>query len=248
MSPEILVNHARFEERWRNELQECTAAFSQDEAFKKAYSRLVSFQAWRIELFQEVMCEGSLQFSLEGQNDLLVSYLLARGGQWRSALQALRAALENYTNSFYFMDHPVELKLWEIGNFRTQFSDIIKYMIAHPSNIGISTSQNGIDIIKSEYATLSKAVHGSAVSFRMSSDEGPRFFDATPSNLGMWETRSKLVSRGLNLLMCSLFREHMLASRKRNLRKAITYSLKSSDKAWIKETFSITLPFGTAAQ
>jgi hypothetical protein len=243
LNPEILANHARFEAKWINELQECTAALAGDEAFKKAYSRLVSFQAWRSELLQEVISDGSLQFSLEGQNDLLVSYLLARGGQWRSALQSLRAALENYTNSFYFMDHPVELKLWEIGSFRTQFSDVVKYMTDHPSNIGIPTAKTGIDIIKSEYATLSKAVHGSAVSFRMSSNGGPRFFDEARSNLGMWETRSKLVSRGLNLLMCSLFREHLSASRKRNLRKAITYSLKASDKSWIKETLSITLPY-----
>ena len=146
------------------------------------------------------------------------------------------------------MDHPVELKLWEIGNFRTQFSDIIKYMIDHPCNIGITTAKNGIGIIKGEYATLSKAVHGSAVSFRMSANGGPRFFDETPLNLGMWNTRNKLVSRGLNLLMCSLFREHLSASRKRNLRKAITYSLKAADKPWIKETFSITLPFESTAQ
>lgn len=243
MIPEILENHSRFESRWTSEMQECMAALAGHDAFKKAYSRLVSFQAWRSELFQEILSTEALQFVLEGQNDLLVSYLLARGGQWRSALQSLRAALENYMNSFYFMDHPVEMQLWNIGNLRTQFSDLVKYMIDHPANIDMPSNKFGIDIIKSEYATLSKAVHGSAVSFRMSSNGGPRFFDESSSSLGMWETRSKAVCRGLNLLMLSLFKEHLSASRKRNLRKAVTYSLKPSDKSWVKKDFLITLPF-----
>ena len=246
MSPEILENYAKFELRWSRELEECTALLSGKDAFKRSYSRLVSFQAWRSELFQDIMSAESLQFALEGQNDLLVSYLLARGGQWRSALQSLRAALENYMNCFYFMDHPVEMQLWNNGSFRTQFSELVRYMIDHPLNIGLSETKFGVDIIKSEYATLSKAVHGSAVSFRMSSNEGPRFFDGASASLGMWETRNKLVCRGLNLLMLSLFRENLAATRKRNLRRAITYSLKPSDKDWLKETFSITIPFPVA--
>lgn len=246
MNPEVLENHARFELRWTSEMAECTVALGGQDAFKRVYSRLVSFQAWRSELLQDVMSAEALQFAVEGQNDLLVSYLLARGGQWRSALQSLRAALENYMNSFYFMDHPVEMQLWNVGTFRTQFSQLVKYMIEHPNNTGMTEVKYGIDILKSEYATLSKAVHGSAIAFRMSSDEGPHFFDGALASLGMWETRTKLVCRGLNLLMISLFRENLTAARKRNLRKAITYSLKPSDKAWVKQTFSVTLPFAVA--
>lgn len=189
------------------------------------------------------MSPEALQFALEGQNDLLVSYLLARGGQWRSALQAQRAAIENYVNSLYFMDHPVELQLWGSGTFKTNFSDLLKYLSDHPANDGVPDAKSGLVAIKSEYATLSRAVHGSAVSFRMSADGGPRFFDASLASLGMWETRDKAVCRGLNLLMLSMFRTHLTAARKRNLRKAITYSLKASDKGWVKELFSVTLPF-----
>lgn len=243
MSPEIVENHVRFEQRWASELQECTAELAGQEAFQRAYSRIVTFQAWRSELLQDIMKAEALQFALEGQNDLLVSYLLARSGQWRSSLQSLRAAIESYLNSLYFMDHPVELQLWNTGGFKTHFTDLLKYQADHPGNVGVSNDKSGLDIIKSEYAVLSRAVHGSAVSFRMSASDGPRFFDSTSSNLGMWESRNKAVCRGLSLLMLSLFRGHLGAARKRNLRKALTYSLKESDKAWVKESFSVTLPF-----
>nr|WP_319485690.1 hypothetical protein [uncultured Cohaesibacter sp.] len=243
MTPEVRENQTRFEQKWRDELISCIDSLSGNEVYMRSYSRLVSFQAWKVELFQDLLSKSVLQFALEGQNDLLVSYLLARGGQWRSALQSLRAAIENYLNCLYFMDHPVELKLWELGQRRNQFSELIDYFGKHPKHTGLAQSKFGLDIIKKEYATLSKAVHASAVSFRMSVDDEPRFFGNKVEDLQKWETRSKSVCRGLNLLILSLFRENLIATRKKNLREAISYSLKPSDKDWIKETFSVTLRF-----
>nr|WP_315384225.1 hypothetical protein [uncultured Sphingomonas sp.] len=243
MTPEILANFARFETRWAAELKDCAAALADEDAFKRAYSRIVSLQAWRSELLQDSIRSEALQFTIEGQNDLLVSYLLARGGQWRSALQSQRAAIENYLNSLYFMDHPVEMQLWEAGSFKTTFTELAKYFADHPANAGPPGAKNGLEILKAEYSTLSRAVHGSAVSFRMSSAGGPHFFDSSAANLGMWESRSKAVCRGLNLLLLSLFRAQLTATRKRNLRKAITYSLKPTDKGWVKTCYGITLPF-----
>lgn len=241
MNAEVENNHSRFEERWVAEMNASLDGLRGNEAYIRSYARLVSFQAWRSEILQEHISVSALQFAMEGQNDLLASYLLARVGQWRSSLQSLRAALENYANCLYFMDHPVEVKLWERGKFRNQFSDLMDYFSKHPRNLGLSQEKYGLDIIRSEYATLSKAVHASAVHFRMSSNDGPRLFKNDIVELNKWETRNVKVCRGLNLLLLSLFREHLVAARKRNLRTAIGHSFGEADVQWIKETYSVTI-------
>ncbi len=211
--------------------------------FKGAFRRLVAMQAWRSELLDDRLTPGSLQFALEGQNDLLVAYLLARSGQWRTALQSQRAAIENYLNCLFFMDHPIELQLWEKNSFKTQFSELHAYFVKHPSNAGREQRTCGLDVLKSEYAVLSKAVHGSAKVFRMSSEDGPNFFSNDPASLGKWDHRNRLVIRGLSLLMLSVFREDLVATRKRNLRKSLSLALRKGDKGWIKNEFNVTIPF-----
>ena len=243
MTPEIHQNYLRFEQRWQSELNSTTNTLSDREAYAKTYSRLISLHAWREELLSEKISPEAIQFALEGQNDFLVSYMLARGGQWRSALQALRASIENYLNCLYYMDHPIELKLWADGKRRNKFSDLMDYFKAHPDIAHLEDKETGIKLLKSEYATLSRAVHASAISFRMTSDNNTRLFTDNVASLGMWEHRTKNVCRGINLLLLSLFREHLTATRKRNLRKAIAFSLHPADKNWIKRRHSITITF-----
>jgi hypothetical protein len=233
----------RFEERWLREWSETEKRLSKNPNFEDAFTRLLSLQAWRSEVFEDKLQEGEMQFALEGQNDLLVSYILARSGQWRTALQSLRAAIENYLNCLYFKDHPVEFELWTQGNYRTQFSELVSYFSSHPRTAHLADKEFGIDIIKSEYATLSKAVHGSAQAFRMTQTTGPKLFSADSAALGKWNTRNRHVIRGINLLLLSLFSEELHASRKRNLRKAMSHALKATDRDWIKKTHSVTIPF-----
>lgn len=200
-------------------------------------------QAWRSDLLEDKMDLGSLQFALEGQNDLLIAYILARSGQWRSALQSQRAAIENYMNCLYFMDHPVELELWGDQKYKTSFTDLVSYFAKHPKNNGREHRMFGLDVIKSEYSTLSKAVHGSAKVFRMASSEGPNFFANDKALLSKWDHRNRQVIRGLNLLLISMFSDELGSTKKRNLRKSIALALRKGDKDWLKKEFAVTIPF-----
>lgn len=243
MSPELLANFQAFEGRWKNQSQIVEAQFATDPAFNLAFARLVSMQAWRSELFDAELCDGSAQFALEGQNDLLTAYILARTGQWRPSLQAQRSAIEAYLNALYFMDHPVELALWEAGRLKTHFSDQIKYLSDHPKIYPKGLKFSGISILKDEYATLSKAVHGSAKAFWMTQAGGPSYFSSDQISKNMWISRNKMVIRALNLLFISLFRDHLVGTKKRNLRKSVAFALKAKDKPWIKQVFDVTIPF-----
>lgn len=243
MSAELDANYEAFESRWKTDLAATEAGLETNPVFKNAFRRLVAMQAWRSELLDGKLCSGSLQFALEGQNDLLVAYLLARSGQWRSALQSQRAAIENYLNGLFFMDHPIELELWDSNRYKTHFSDMSVYFAKHPKNHGRKPRFFGLDIIKSEYTTLSKAVHGSAQAFRMSSEHGPSFFSNDVVLLKKWDHRNRQVVRGLCLLMLSIFRDDLIATRKRNLRKSLSLALRGGDKGWIKNEFNVTIPF-----
>lgn len=234
-------NYSEFEARWNKEWNLTSSALASKPEYLGAYKLLVSLQAWRSELLEEKLGQKAGQFCLEGQNDLLVSYILARSGQWRSSLQSQRSAIENYLNGLFFMDHRVELELWEKGSYKTQFSELIKYFSSHPKHTDHDGKHYGIDIIKSEYATLSKAVHGSATAFRMTSDDGPVFFSDNVASLRKWKTRLALVVRGLNLLLISLFREELIGSGKSNLRSSIAYALNSKDQTWLKSELKISI-------
>lgn len=214
-----------------------------DEQFQRAYNRIVSLQAWRSELLEDHLPDEVSQFVLEGQNDLLVSYICARTGQWRAALQSQRAAIESYFNALYFMDHPVELQLWTKGKFKTRFTENLKYLECHPALLGCDKRVTGLDILKKEYATHSLAVHGSAKAFRMTTANGPKYFSIDDADKARWVTRNRLVIRGLNLLLIAIFRESIAATKKRNLRESIALSLQSKDRDWIKECYAVTIPF-----
>jgi len=243
LSAELDANHVDFEVRWKAQWTAAETDLENDPAFKKAYRRLVAMQAWRSELLDGRLPQSALQFAVEGQNDLLVAYLQARTGQWRSALQSQRAALENYLNCLFFMDHPIEAELWEETRYTTQFSELHAYFLRHPKIFEKEARFCGLDIIKSEYSTLSKAVHGSAKAFRMSSDAGPKFFSSDKAFLGKWDHRNRQVIRGITLLMIALFRDDLAKTRKRNLRKSLCLALRTKDREWIKKELKVTIPF-----
>lgn len=52
MSPEILENYAKFELRWRSELEECTALLSGKDAFKSHILGLSPFKRGEVSFFK----------------------------------------------------------------------------------------------------------------------------------------------------------------------------------------------------
>ena len=206
-----------------------------------SYRGVCSLQAWRTSLLAEKIGPEALGFFLEGQNDALTSHVLAQVGAWRSALKALRSCIENVLFCLYYKDDPVELKLWETGKHAMAISALFAYFDKHPLVEGVPDSTNGLAVLKSEYPTLSRAVHGSAASFRMTGSGSTQLWSSDAGSLGSWRTRETSTLTGLNLVLLSLYREELQGARLLNLRKAVSLAIPASNMPDIRRTFNVRL-------
>lgn len=215
---------------------------AQEQKFRDSYRRLVSLQAWRGELIEKIVPPAAEAFFKEAQNDGLMSHSLARQGAWRVALMSLRSCIENTLYGLYYMDHPVELVQWQSGGFKLGFTEAISYLAKHPNFDGLSEQNSGIDTIKAEYATLSKAVHGSAQSFRVTkTGEIQGLNIVSLPELGAWGTRERFTLTALNTILLVMFREHLQGAANVNLRKAISLTIPEQKHDAIKDQFKVRL-------
>lgn len=240
---EIDANFERFSAAWPNELTAVRTVLGQHlERYKVSYQKLVSLQAWRTTLLDTLMSKESLAFFLEAQNDALVSHVMAELGSWRVALQSLRSTIENVLSALYYMDHPVELQLWQLGQHKLGFSALADYLEHHPKFMGLSLGDTGLEQLRNEYATLSKAVHGSAMSFRMTVDgETTQLWSHDTARLGAWATRESATLLALNLLLVTMFRDRLAGTALPGLRKAVSLAVPTSKHARIKALMTVTL-------
>ncbi|EOW9227939.1 hypothetical protein ACOA8N_002746 [Vibrio cholerae] len=215
---------------------------SEKDQFKLSYRRLVSYQAWMSEVLEKVACDETLLFFKEAQNDVLMSHALARQGAWRVALMSLRSSIENTVFGLYYLQHPVELELWIDGKHKLGFTESINYLSKHPKFDATNSFINGIETLKEEYATLSKAVHGSSKLFRMTKTghiEGLNI--VSMPDFGAWKTREIAVLNSLNLIFLCFFRDDLVGASNPNLRKAISIAIKPCKFEMIKKHFQINL-------
>lgn len=239
---EVDANFLRFESNHRVERDRVEDDFkAEDEKFRLSYRRITSLQAWRTALLEGKLSRGSLAFFLEAQNDALVSHVLAREGAWRSALQGLRSMIENAISCLFYMDHPVEMRLWEDGKHRLGFSSALSYMEKHPDVQGFPKTVVGLDLLQREYGLLSRAVHASSSSFRMATDGATRLNSSARSSLGGWTTRQRHSLLGVNLMLLTLFRDDLAGSQLLGLRKAISLAIPNSRHAIIKRRLKVNL-------
>ena len=240
---EVDANYARFAQTWAAELPTVMADLAKHDAkYLASYRRLVSLNSWRGDLLQHKISPGSLSFALECQNDALVSHVLARVGSWRVALQALRSAIDNLHYCLFYMDHPVELELWASGKHRLAFSELHAYLSRHPRISDVPEPVSGLPLLQTEYATLSRAVHGSAT-FRMTGGtEATLLWSSDVARLGAWGTREANVLAGMNLLLVTVFREDLQGTKLPNLRRAAGLAIPTAYHAKIKKELSVTIP------
>lgn len=241
---EVRSNFDSFTKSWKKSLPDVIASLDSYESdFLKSYARITSLNAWRNNILEAKISESSLGFYAEALNDALISHVFARFGTWRSALKALRSCIENTCYCLYYKDHPIELRLWESGKHRPGFSETLNYLASHPdiSSLG-DTAVTGIATLKEEYSTLSRAVHGSAKSFRMSSDAGDiALWKGDPPSLGQWKTRESQTLSALNLLMMSMFRNELLGTQQPGLRQSLAEVVSPSIRLKVKKQLGITL-------
>lgn len=244
LTNEVAANFQRFSGRWKSHLQSVLTSLANEQSrFRQSYFRLTSIQAWRSELLEGLLSSDALEFFLEAQNDAVLSHVLAHLGCWRSALQALRSCIENAMRSLYYMDHPVEVKLWHAHKHHLPFAELTKYFSSHPQVSDVAHGKQAVASLRSEYQTLSRAVHASAKSFRMTLDpDRIVLFSDHKIRLKQWSSREKRVLSGLNLLLLSLFRTHLAGARLPNLRKAVSLAISGTKRPAIRKHLSVRLP------
>lgn len=215
----------------------------ESEKFLESYTRLVSLQAWRMELLERTISPEALRFFFEAQNDALVSHFLARQGCWRSALKSLRSCIENTMQCLYYKDHPVELELWQLGNHRLGRSALQAYLEAHPKIREIKPQKvTGLEFLAQEYGTLSRAVHASAKGFRMTVDaDVVQLCSDDRASLGKWLTREKSVLISINLLLIAMYKPELEAGRLSGLRESIALAIPQSYYRDIKSAYGVNL-------
>lgn len=219
-----------------------TSLAAEKEKFKYSYRRVVSLQAWQSELIENLIENEAADFFKEAQNDALTSHYLARQGAWRVSLMSLRSCIENVLWGIYYAEHPVELFQWKNGDHRLGFTESIGYVAKHPAFKNISETLSGIAIIKGEFSTLSRAVHGSSKLFRMTKGGNIAVENAASlPDLNAWETREKHTLVGLNRIFMTYFRGHLSGAAYPNLRKAISLTIPNTKHAEIKQNLGIAL-------
>jgi hypothetical protein len=240
---ETEVHFASFTRQWEADLKAVSCALAlHKRKFLVSYRRIVSLQAWRTTLLDMRLSTDSLAFFLEAQNDALTSHVLARLGSWRTALKALRGCIENVLACLYYMDHPVELSLWQKHRHRLGFGEYIAYFRAHPAVERLPENVTGLAELTKEFATLSAAVHGSASSFRMTADGRiPRLWTEHAAQLGAWLTRESRSLLAVNLILLTMFRGELEGAKLSNLRKAISLGVPEQRHRDIRQHLGVRL-------
>lgn len=240
---ELEANFRNFSTTWNNDLRRNTDALAQhSQDYLASYQQLVSLQAWRTTVLEQCIPPESLEFFLEAQNDALTSHIQASIGSWRTALKSLRSCIENALFTLYYMDHPVELTLWQTGKHKMGFAEIIKYLDHHPKLDGTASALSGREILKKEYETLSKAVHGSARSFRMTEDgKAVNLWSTEKRRLSQWRSRENSVLKGLNLLYLTFFREELKGAKQAHLRAVLGFCIPQSKDREIQQAYGVRI-------
>ena len=240
--PTIDNNAASFAGTFPSEIAEaCVSGLDNTDGFRASYRRVVSLQAWRDRFFERCHPEAISSIFLEAQNDALLSVVLAHMSMWRPALQSLRSCLENVLSTCFYVDHPIELALWENGEHRMPFSGLADYFSRHPHTSTQQGLPSVLSHIRSEYSTLSKAVHASTRSFHMTRDGAIRITYSNNIDYNKWSKRHSSTLLWLNFLLLDLNSTILVGTQNSDLRKSISLAIPAPYHSAIAEHLDIVL-------
>lgn len=213
-----------------------------DTRLDQVYTHARVLESWRHHLLSTRLATGA-PFWYEAQNDYLLSLVHAGRGTWRSALQALRSFLENAAGSLYYMDHPVEARRFDRGDFRLSWTETKQYFATYPYVSDAAFRISTWEQLAHEYAELSKAVHGSAESFRMTeSQRFPVLCSSDQVRIGAWRTRCISSAKAIHLLLMIHFASELAGARLRGLREDLGGVFSARDKSRVRQSLGIVLP------
>lgn len=177
----------------------------------------------------------------EALNDLLSSHVMMMLGNSRVALTAMRAIIENFLYYFYYIDHPVEFIKWKLGKYRVKFSDLFEYLKGHPCIEKMQTSES-VTSLESEYATLSKAVHGSSEKFMMTAQANfPHLFQDSEPVMSQWNSRGKNVFISIMTLIFSFYRDNFVTASHKHERQIISIALGATASRKLSQKLKLSL-------
>lgn len=236
---ELEHNYEVFQDQWLSELNSACEDSTKNEYFRESYVRIASLQSWRT-ILQSGVPNYSMLYFQEAQNDVLSGLILARLGSWRISLKSLRSCLENIGRFIYYSEHPVENRQSLLNKHKFSFQEFIKYLELYPHNLSISNNINPIGGMKSEYATLSKAVHSSGERFRMSSHGSlPQMWVDSDSDRNQWIVREKSIVKAINLLFLRFYYEKIQGTVFHDQRLVISEGLPGSSYTEIFEKYQV---------
>lgn len=244
MTTDLSLAHKAFESDQRTNSENAyNSLATYEKEFLESYSSISPLQAWNAYILSGSTHPEVFKIYVEAQNDALISHLLARQGLWRPSLQSLRSCLENILVFHYYIDHPVEFEMWGQGKHKIGFSELLNYYQHHPKfNDKLLDDLTGLPGLKSEYAKLSMAVHGSSASFMMGRPEIiPNVYIADRKNVGQWKSRLLSTMQSINLFMLTYHRGSLLGTAYPAMRKALVGSFSNKQISEIKKLYSVIL-------
>lgn len=244
MDAEIETNAAQFRGALGAKLTENLATVMGGNSAKldEAYARLTTLQAWRSFVLGEKISSAALGFYSEAQNDGPTSSVLISAGMWRPAMKSLRSLIENTIQCLFFMDHPIEYRLWDEGKYRPAFKELFDYLATHPDICNLPESLKAPVLLKSHYSHLSNVVHASAREFRMTSEiEKSNLWKTTADGVGKWAATQKNVLREINLLMLSIFKDDLQGAANTGLREALSQVIPAAKDASVKSSLGVKI-------
>ncbi len=240
---EIDANHAAFFKDWTTQAVKNWKSLQSNSAYQASYRRLSALQALKSHLVVPTYSKPSAAFFFEAHNDALVSHVNASVGAWRASLQSLRSCIENALCAAYYHEHPIELELWGSGKFIIGLTELLKYFEKHPRLSRLPENVSGLGHLRAEYATLSKAVHASAVNFRMTDPvSNVLLWNTDPVKASMWSSREKRTIEGICLLMTCLHSTRLQGTQLTPLRDVLGFSLSAASRTQLKQCLSVIIP------
>ena len=241
--PEVDSNSERFSKDFPAEIAAaCASGLKNTEGFRNSYRRVVSLQSWRRLFFEQQYPDSPvISMFLEAQNDALLSVVLAHMAMWRPALQSLRSCVENVLNTCYYIDHPIEFRLWENGKYRNDFSGLVNYFSRHPEYVRPQGFPDILAHISEEYSTLSKAVHASARLFHMTQSGSITITHSNAADYNKWNTRHARTLLWINFLLLVLNSSALEGPQNLNLRESVSLAIPSHYHAAIAEHLNVHL-------
>jgi hypothetical protein len=243
ISSELKANYEVFSEALPKRLVANCNLFRNKAALIESYARIASINALKIDLIEQYFPKGAAHFFYEAHNDVLLSHVNASFGSWRLALQSLRSFMENTLATIYFLDHPIEFEKWKNGKFSISPKELREYVSDHPKIVDLSKELKFKAAIDKEYGTLSKAVHGSSVSFRMTTEDGKtNIANPNEADLGKWSTRERITIDICLTAMIGVLRDQLEGAKMQNLRGSLGLTIKPRSRDALKKHCGVSIP------